>query len=148
MSLLKHRASAQNGAIAYLHISSEQAVVHDHDFVSDLRIVSEMASHHEETFVSHACHGAFFCAAMDRYIFADAVVIADDDRAFDLGRVGVVLRRSAYDSAVAHGVVFAQCRIAFDDRMGLDHAIRTDHNAGSDDGSGTDFDIFAQTGFG
>jgi hypothetical protein len=32
--------------------------------------------------------------------------------------------------------------------MRLDHATRADLNAGSDDSAGTDFDIFAETGFG
>jgi hypothetical protein len=146
--LMEHRTSPQNGPVAHLRIAAEKAVVHDNDFVANLHIVPEMASHHEETLIADTRHSAFLRAAMDRHIFTDAVVIADHHRAFDLRRVGVILRRGTDNSAVANGVAFSEGGVALDDRMGLDHATRADLNAGTNYRAGTDFDIFAQTGFG
>ena len=82
-------------------------------------------------------------AAVDRDVLADAVVVADDQRAARLMDVHV-LGPAADDRPFADLVVAAQRRRDFDDRAGLQRAAVADHRAGFDDAERADADALRQ----
>ena len=78
---------------------------------------------------------------MDGYVFPDAVVVSDDDFAFDVRRVGEILWRCTQNGPVADGVVVTECDFSVQNGIGLDRASRAHFYLTSDDDVWADLNV-------
>ena len=82
---------------------------------------------------------------MDGDEFAEAVVIADDDRTVFAGKFQI-LRIFADDGVWIHMIVFPHAYVFRNDRMGADDGAFADFTVGTDDGIRFDNYIFMKFG--
>ena len=82
--LMKNAGTAQKRGIVDPNVSAEQTIVRDDHVVADLAIVPDVRAGHEKIIVADLRRGSFRCAAMNRAVFANDIVVADDNsRSFD-----------------------------------------------------------------
>ena len=84
--LVKCRSTAQKRSVVHAHVTGQQTIVRDNDIVSDLAIVSDMRSDHQEILVADFRRAALGGAAMNGAVFADNIVVSDLDLRFSFRR--------------------------------------------------------------
>ena len=77
--------ATEEDAVADGDVPGEEHVIRGDDVIANVDIVREVRAAHEEAVVAHDGIRAVARATVERAVFADAVVIADDDAAFYLG---------------------------------------------------------------
>ena len=93
--------------------------------IAYLHVVAEVYTVHQVVFIADAGAAAFIRSAADHYIFANVIVVADNQLAL-ITFVMEVLRFGAQHGAVMHSVSFSHAGTFKDLGTGHDYAIVTD----------------------
>ena len=144
--LVKDRAPSEYRSILHLDITGQQTVVGNNDPVADRGVVTEMDADHQEIIVTNSRYAPLLGAAMDRHVFADDIVITDEQLTLGAGLEIIILRVSTQDGSVPYGIPSTHPDVSRDHSMSLDPAPFTDHGAGLNDGSRPDLHIGGKLG--
>ena len=126
--ILRRNMPGQSGAICKNAIVFEQAVVGDVD------------TDHQKISRTDPRHLAFTRRAMNRHIFADQVLVADDEAAYFAFEINM-LRFAPEGCVFGDAIPFAEGGVAFDDGMRCNLAPCADRDILFDHRVGTDLDI-------
>ena len=118
--LMEDAAATDEDAIFHDDVAAEHRVIRDDDVAAEPDIVAEVHAGHEKTGVADDGGAAFRRAAMNRRVFADAVVLADADVALRGFFEGEILRVAADDRAVADLIALAHFHMRADDGVSFD----------------------------
>lgn len=117
---------------------------HD-DVVSEIAVVCHMGVCLKHIMRADTGFAVFSRSTVDGDEFAEAVVIADDDRTVFAGKFQI-LRIFADDGVRIHMIVFPHAYVFRNDRMGADYGAFADFTVGTDDGIRFDNYIFMKFG--
>lgn len=125
-------------------MAGEQHSVGEDIVRTEVAIVSDVATGHEEIFVADDRVLLEFGGSMNRDVFAKDIAMTDAQAGWGSG-VFKILGRIADDSSgvelvsVADGGVSGEIDVWADDAAGAEDHMRVDHGVGPDDASGADF---------
>src|SRR5574344_3001096 len=80
--LMNHDASADNGIVVNNYFSCNFGSISDNAFVSEIDVMSDVNTFHEEIVVANNCFSFCCCATIDGDIFTNLVIIAYLGRRF------------------------------------------------------------------
>lgn len=141
--LLNDNAVALDGAIVNFAFTGNAGADTDDAPVENLDIVADVATFHEEVAVANGGGFVFVGASGNDYIFADAVVVANDYVRFAAFHKVKVLRCGTDDGVLIHNVSTTH-RCSFEDTgVGLDYAVVANDNAFFNVGKGAYFYVLS-----
>jgi len=146
--LVKDGAASDKDAIGDMDVPAEQRVIRDDHGVSEMNVMCEVRTRHEETIISNDRRASLGCSAMDCAMFAEPIPVADSYLATHLRFKGEILRIAADDCAVTNRVFPAHGDMCANDGVCLDDASLTDFGGAFDDGVGANFRAFTKDCFG
>jgi hypothetical protein len=103
---------------------AQKSTVGQNAFVANDAVVGDMAASHEKIVVANARFKPLIGASVNRHIFAENIVLADNSACFFATKLQVLREFAKYGAAVNH-VGFAHFKRAYQHRMWTDHAPRT-----------------------
>ena len=138
--------AANNRRILDHDMSTEADVVYQNHVVSDLAVVSNMTSDHEQPPITHAGHPApAVGAGLHGDVFADDVAGADHQHGA-FARVFLVLWRSSEGGKRIDLGLVSKAGLALNDHVGMQAAAVTQHHARPDVAKRADVHILPQLG--
>lgn len=90
--------------------------------VTYLHIMAKVYTIHQEVLVADTCGISFMCSTAHNYIFANVVLVADDQQTL-LARIMEILRDGTEYGAMMHFVPLPQACTVEDTRTGHDNTI-------------------------
>lgn len=147
-ALLDDGTTALDGVVIYFTLAgyadtdADNTIIMDDDVVADVHLV------HEEVVVTNGCGTVGMDAAGYDYVFADTVVIANDNVGGGTFYEVEVLRRCADNGILVDDVATTHGRTFKDTGMGHDNAVVTDTYALFDVSKRFDLHIIAKLGCG
>jgi hypothetical protein len=145
---MKNGGAADKDAISDLHVSGHEDVVGQNDVIPEPDIVREMRPGHEKAAVANHGFAVFVRAPMNRGVFANTIIVADDYAASHLGLERKILRIPTDQRAMSDRVILSHHDLPPDDRMRVEHAPFADHRRPFDDHVGADRDVVRESGIG
>jgi hypothetical protein len=103
--LVKNIPASDIRVVLHFDMSCKEGVIRHDNMVADHGVMRKMGTHHEVIVVPHRSGAVMGSASMDGAVFANIIVITNDNLTAHLGIEGVVLRLSSYDCAIANDVV-------------------------------------------
>jgi hypothetical protein len=124
-------------------MAAEHDVV-DKDYVAaDPAVVGDVGRDHDQVVAPHGGHAVVGIAAVKRGVFANAVVVANDETSTRILPLQV-LGSPAKNRPFANLIAAAEDGVAFDDDACLQSAAVADDDSGLDNGEGPDADVAPQ----
>lgn len=142
--LLYHGAAALDGAVEDFAVACYAHADAEHAAVVNVRVVADVHLVHEEVAVANNGGRVGVGAAGDDHVFADAVVVADDDCRARAGHVVEVLRLCADYGVLVHLVAAAHRGVLHDGGVGHDDAVVADGDVLVDVGKGLNLNVVAE----
>jgi hypothetical protein len=144
--LMESARSAEEGAIIYPDVTAEETIVRDNDVVPKLAVVSYVHTDHEEVLPPNDGRAVVRGAAMNRAMLANDVAFSNLHPASHLRFECEILGRPADDRTMSDQIPRAKPHASFEDGMGLNRAVVSNHDLGSHEDVGTNFHPLAELG--
>src|SRR5262245_40554087 len=130
----------EKSEVADLDVAADRGGLGHDDVVADVAIMRDVAIAHDQAVIADrgdrpAAHGA----AMQRCVFTNDVVVADDELGW-LALVGEILRGAAEADERKDGVVLAEFSVALDEDVSDELGVLAELYARADDAAGADLD--------
>lgn len=142
--LMKRRRPAEERAVIYTDVSSEQGVVRDDYVITDAAIVPNVGTGHEEILAPERCRTSVCRAAMNRAMLANHIPASDLDTAPRLRIKSEILRKAADHRSVADRISCANPDPPFDHGVRLNDRARSHHHVRSDDRERANFYVVGE----
>ena len=145
--LVNAQHAPNHGPIADHHVAGHGHPVGDHDPITEVAVVAQVAVGHQQVATADAGLLAIGRGPIDRHAFADAVVVANHH----LGGGAVVLEVLGFEANAGPGenaVAAAHMHPAINHHMGTNAGASTDCHLRANDRIGADVDPSAQFGLG
>lgn len=139
-------ATTEEDFVSNPNVSGDQDIVGENVVVSNGDIVREMRDGHEKIAVADDGVAACFGAAINSDVFAEGIVISNEDTRFDGGIKRKILRIATDDSSMVDNIVFAHGNAATDFSLGGNPATGSKNNSVFNDCEWPNFDIFCEKG--
>ena len=141
--LVDANAAADIGPVVHLHVAAEHHVVDQHHVVPHPAVMGDVGSDHDQVIVADRRHRFVGIAAVERGIFANPVVVANDQLAAGVLPLQM-LGGSSQDCSLADFVAAAQHGAALDHRAGLQPAAVANDGPRFDYGERSNADLAPQ----
>ena len=141
--LLNDNAVALDGAIVNFAFTGNAGADTDDALVENLDIVADVATFHEEVAVANGGGFVFVGASGNDYIFADAVVVANDYVRFAAFDKVKVLRGSTNYGVLINNIARTHCCSFENAYVGFDYAVVANDNAFFNVGKGAYFYVLS-----